>query len=759
MPANFSPLRLSYHFGDVDDTVLNFSLHSLSFDINQATIGPDTPFTAELTGELKLDRSEAITSFNNLVKVMNDSNLYQNSILPIGDSVAEKTSFHFRNNVFNHLYRNIGLAYGDIGLEVDEDFDTERLFESSFTQILLSPIQDEGQKLFDWSWNLKLKFHTQWDGMTIDDNGTPIAYRGGVALLFPQLILPIGDDGASLSDDQATLEGFNDQLRLNFEVLFQRNPRSSTIGTDSLADTIGKVSDEITDSISGLASTLNTNLSSTFTTRLQPAGSPVTNDLALWVLILKGTEALSFKNFEDYMNAIFCSTDHTLAARELETVSRLSGTRSLPFMGIDAYRCVKIAAEAFVMVNCMVDGIFTERDVKRLRDSVPLIDGNVNRSALDKWWRNYKVELQFRTIVEDPTGELSVDTVEVDTIPYLSVIQRKLKDQDLKLTPFESAFSQYLSPELEQTTNTCFGLLSEKLSHPCYLELIWSYWHEESMMVQGLNAISRRFQNVKGSGRDPFAHVELDPLRPLNNLLWGYIQDEQHRLTVRRRAFEYDHHYGIRMHGTATKNMQFADSRSKFIEAFHRLLNLVSRFYNQADDMTVNPDAYPVLNGLKEVHMILSEGAHNQYGDLPSTARAEMLMQQWLLARPEFRQFLSGRTMVAYPEEWMEPVATVNTMMNWTKSSPLHFRNLARFGEQLLLSIRFGNWADVTDRKAAGNWSYFWREQIQGYIHAYRAVTNVDLSLETAKVDIRQPSYHLLRQLKAQKTQSRRMNR
>ena len=149
------------------------------------------------------------------------------------------------------------------------------------------------------------------------------------------------------------------------------------------------------------------------------------------------------------------------------------------------------------------------------------------------------------------------------------------------------------------------------------------------MMVQGLNAISRRFQNVKGPGRDPFAHIELDPLRPLNNLLWGYIQDEQHRLTVRRRAFEYDHHYGIRMHGTVTKNMQFADSRSKFIEAFHRLLNLVSRFYNQADDMTVNPDAYPVLNGLKEVHMILSEGAHNQYGDLPSTARAEMLMQQW----------------------------------------------------------------------------------------------------------------------------------
>lgn len=743
MPANFSPLKLSYNFKN--GKVLNFILHSINFDINQASIGPNIPFTSEISAELKLEPSDSIDSFNKLKEVV-----------PVVDGtdaekqIAEGTVLLFKDDIFST--EQMLADYYDISTFTD---DSVRLFGTDALQVLVTPIQDEGKKIFDWAWTVKLKFHAIWSGSDLDN----------AVVLFPLLNLLRDTEPLSLpavSDAFNTVPAFNDELRLNYEVLYQSNFGTTDGGpspSNQVANSIGKASDELSDSISNLAKTLNTNLSSTFTTRLQPAGSPVTNDLALWVLILKGTEALSFKNFEEYMDAIFCSTDHSLAAKEFDTVSRLSGTRSLPFMGIDAYRCVKIAAEAFVMVNCMVDGIFTDQDVKRLKDSVPLIDGNVDRRALDKWWHEYKIQLQFRSIVEDPAGELSVETAEVDTIPYLSVIQRKLKDQDLKLTPFETAFSQYLNPELEQTANTCFGILSEKLSHPCYLELIWSYWHEESMMVQGLNAISRRFQNVKGPGRDPFAHVELDPLRPLNNLLWGYIQDEQHRLTVRRRAFEYDHHYGIRMHGTATKNMQFADSRSKFIEAFHRLLNLVSRFYNQADDMTVNPDAYPVLNGLKEVHMILSEGAHNQYGDLPSTARAEMLMQQWLLARPEFRQFLSGRTMVAYPEEWMEPVATVNTMMNWTKSSPLHFRNLARFGEQLLLSIRFGNWADVTDRKAAGNWSYFWREQIQGYIHAYRAVTNVDLSLETAKVDIRQPSYHLLKQLKAQKTQGRRMTR
>ena len=45
-------------------------------------------------------------------------------------------------------------------------------------------------------------------------------------------------------------------------------------------------------------------------------------------------------------------------------------------------------------------------------------------------------------------------------------------------------------------------------------------------------------------------------------------------------------------------------------------------------------DGFPVLNALREVHLLLAEGAHNQYGDLPWTARQEMLMQQWLLARP-----------------------------------------------------------------------------------------------------------------------------
>jgi hypothetical protein len=251
---------------------------------------------------------------------------------------------------------------------------------------------------------------------------------------------------------------------------------------------------------------------------------------------------------------------------------------------------------------------------------------------------------------------------------------------------------------------------------------------------------------------DPLANLEIDPLRPLNNLLWGYLQDEQHRLSVVRRNYEYDHHYGLRLEGKAVIDLRTADSRSKFLEAFHNLLRLCTAFFKQDDDTTVKADAFPVLHGLKEVHLILSQGAHNQFGDLPSTARIEMLMQEFLLARPEFREFLPTRIMVAYPEPWMDRVDAMKRLQGWTDTSVLDFRNLGVFGEQILLSIRYGHWSDVNDPVQALNWARFWRPQIQGYIHAYRAVTGVDLATETVdtKVDATLPSVLLKKRLSVQ---------
>ena len=108
--------------------------------------------------------------------------------------------------------------------------------------------------------------------------------------------------------------------------------------------------------------------------------------------------------------------------------------------------------------------------------------------------------------------------------------------------------------------------------------------------------------------------------------------------------------------------------------------------------------------------------------------------------------------MVAYPEPWMDRVDAMKKLQGWTDTSVIHFRNLAVFGEQVLLSIRWGHWSDVQEPLQAFNWARFFRPQIQGYVHAYRSATGVDLTAETidAKAEGMLPSILLQRRLSEQ---------
>jgi hypothetical protein len=291
-------------------------------------------------------------------------------------------------------------------------------------------------------------------------------------------------------------------------------------------------------------------------------------------------------------------------------------------------------------------------------------------------------------------------------------------------------------------SGNCTGVLLCKLRCPPLLELIWSYWMEQGMLVQGLNALTLRYQNRRPIGRDPLTRCDISPLRPLNNIFWGYVQRENDRLSVVRRAYEYDHHYGLRLDGAAIPRLAPADSRSQFIEAFHRLLGEANRYYRTSMDTTMNADGFPLLNALRELHLVLAEGAHNQFGDLPTTARAEMLIQQWVLARPEVRDFLGGRPGVPYPERWMPHLETLRHMMGWNDTTIRHYRDLATYGERLLLSVRYLPWSTITDGDVAKSWATFWRAEVQAYLHSYRSVTGVDLGID----DIRlvQSGVHLL---------------
>lgn len=278
------------------------------------------------------------------------------------------------------------------------------------------------------------------------------------------------------------------------------------------------------------------------------------------------------------------------------------------------------------------------------------------------------------------------------------------------------------------------------------VELIWNYWLEEGMLVQTLNVILARFQNRRLPGRDPLERFDITPLLPLRNRLWGYAEDEVHRLTVRRRAVEYEYEYGLPLIGRAIpRRSSIVERRSGFLEAFHQVIHLAHQYFKELDDLTVQADAFPLYRALRECHIVLSQGTQNQYGEMAVEARVEFLVMQSILAEPQMREFLGGRPMTPYPEEWMDRVDTMKSIQGWGDTSIMHFNDLATIGEQLVLTIRLGNWADPdVGRLEAANWAQALRNAIQKYGAAYRVATGVDLSQE-ANTEV--PSTLLARRL------------
>lgn len=450
---------------------------------------------------------------------------------------------------------------------------------------------------------------------------------------------------------------------------------------------------------------------------LQRSSVSRTKDQVLWSLIRDRTTALSFMGggYKTFIDRVLC--DPRTATNPL-VQKRLAGpveALGINAYGMAAYDLLKTATEVFLLIECGVaidssfagSGYDPDSEAARLGERISI--GEL-RNRLHRYFQSGRLPYLDRVI----SAAFPNATTDVDSI-------------------------------------FCPGALSSRVSAPCLLELIWSYWHEEGMLVQSMNAVSRRFQNVRGPGdRDPLAHLEIDPLRPLNNLLWGYVQDEQNLLTVKRRAYEYDHHYGLATYGKAVPPLRPADSRSKFLEGFHNLLHAASVFYKEDNDTTVIADGFPLLNALREVHLLLAQGAHNQFGDLPWTARAEMLMQQWLLAQPQMREFLQSRPMVPYKEPWMGQVDTMKSLQGWSDVTVTHFRDLGAYGEQILLSVRYGDWIDINEEDSAKNWARYWRAEIQSYIHAYRIVTGIDLS-NPDTVDYTMPAVHLQKRLVMQR--------
>ena len=155
------------------------------------------------------------------------------------------------------------------------------------------------------------------------------------------------------------------------------------------------------------------------------------------------------------------------------------------------------------------------------------------------------------------------------------------------------------------------GHLDEPISlnnGPSLVDLIWSYWHEEGLLVQTMDAITSHLQDQRGPGdHDPLAHLNVAPLRPLNNLLWGFIVDDVHRLSAKRRAYEYQHQYGW----LSSARQPGYSPRMPALQGFRRHFAICCTFppgsSRARTTRTVVPDGAPLLQALKEVNLALAE--------------------------------------------------------------------------------------------------------------------------------------------------------
>jgi hypothetical protein len=416
-------------------------------------------------------------------------------------------------------------------------------------------------------------------------------------------------------------------------------------------------------------------------TLAQPSANTRTKDEQLWHDIVHSRP--DFNHYQAFIDGVLSFSDSSGITSLNETARNFAKNR-LPFTNVDEYALVKFATEYYMKKTLNIETSYYNANMP-----LPLYQHVTE--TYDEVENDYKP----RTFGAENTRNRNRDTI--------------IKNDN--------------------------SLKKERTQSVPMIELLWSYWMEQAMVIQTMGAVSLRFQNIKGAHAvEPLMRFDTGPLRPLSTLIWGFCQDEQHRTTLARRVSEYQHAYNLTLIGRAVPKMQGVDNRSYFLEAFHNLLYQASMYFKDFDDMTRRADAFPLLNSLREVHLLLSEGYHNAYMNMTWTTRMEMRMMQYILARPEMKMFLGGRPRVPYPEQWMDKVDTMKQIQGWDNSSTLHYFDLANAGESILLGIRFGDWTTSSfTAESASNFIIALRPQIQTYISALFSVTGLNLSADSAQ--------------------------
>jgi hypothetical protein len=407
-----------------------------------------------------------------------------------------------------------------------------------------------------------------------------------------------------------------------------------------------------------------------------------TLDEALWSAIDERCEAIGFDRYQAHIRRVFELPN--VGSFQSEISRKLS---ELGARGVGVYRVLRDVTEFFVLSGC---GPLADR--KSHEDLIVRDFGPQRQRSREE------IEDGLRLYLHN--GEL----------PYIERV-------------VNAAY-----PWLDVDGSGLDSLRRRVLRQPLFLEL----WHEmcleHGMLMRTMDAVCARFQNIYNRGEnDGLASYEISPLWPLGDLLWDWSNHEPTRLNPKRRIQEYVHQYGPSTLDRNILGARVADVRTAFPGAFMNLLNLCEEFYKEDNQTTVIADAFPTLVALREVHQILAMGSGNAAPQLTFAARVETLMMQLMLAQPELRAFLRVREMVPYDEAWMGQVDAMKDLQGWQDQSISYYRDLAVYGERILLSVRLGDWT-VGHEDNAKHWARRHKHAIRRVIHAYRAISGGELA-------------------------------
>jgi hypothetical protein len=186
-----------------------------------------------------------------------------------------------------------------------------------------------------------------------------------------------------------------------------------------------------------------------------------TDDRALWPAIRNRTAAIGFDRYKKFIDCVFCVNPPLDPFTDARTkiLSYLDNcpdepAKPLSIYGPYAYGVLKLATQIFLTLE---SGVV-------IRDNT---DGKPKIFDIEK--ERTRVN-DFSLTVENLKHELQAYLAPADQLPYLDRIIKNLITLDAQ------------NPD--EVLPYCLGVLQFRLTAPSLIELIWSYWLEEGMLVQ-----------------------------------------------------------------------------------------------------------------------------------------------------------------------------------------------------------------------------------------------------------------------------------